>query len=638
MANTTQGPARQKLDATVASTLEKSGVLIHDDRKLRSRFFDGRFLTAKDLTREQAYFLTRQADLGRAGGVGVVSGLRVTDSPDSRSVTISKGHGVTPSGEIVVLMGDLAGVRFDDIPTIERLDAAFGLSRTPREPARNRSGLFVLALRPVEYTANPVASYPTALGDARKAQDGDIIEAVAVTLIPYPAQATGVGLDQHRARAAHDVFVRNAPPSTPVDALPLAMIALERGVLKWVDEFLVRREVGSEQADFLGLGGAPRALREAHLQQYKQHLSDVIADRQAAGAQTPRFLASEYFQALPAAGPLPAATIDPLKLSEGYFPPDVDVELSVIPEDELGALLEESLFLPPVDLTLTGEQIQSTSVVVLVPVPRSKMIDALSLLTNLGGAGSTGTLKLRSSAPGLTARRTPLEALGLLTKKWSPPQPSTATSLADAAWRSLIGSSGLLWYARRKSFSYKPELIGLPLPILTPPDPTWPEDMSSDGPVLLAKTLGGQLLAELSLLQRRTDIMTMMLIIQILEQIINSEKGVVTAAAALGEISRLSSIEYPTVYGKKARYQDLTGPLLRQVTARITDDSDLSPLFEVLIDSAKKAYEVWELSAALDALELSDLEDAPAQLEAAIDAIIEALQEGTSLDEVYHRL
>ena len=45
-----RGPGASKYSSE-ASTLEKVGVLIHDDRRFRSRFFDGRFLTAKDLTR-----------------------------------------------------------------------------------------------------------------------------------------------------------------------------------------------------------------------------------------------------------------------------------------------------------------------------------------------------------------------------------------------------------------------------------------------------------------------------------------------------------------------------------------------------------------------------------------------------------
>src|SRR5690348_85774 len=179
MFDPTKGPARYKLNITAVQRLEAAKILIHDDRRLRSFFFDGRFLTAKDLTREQTYFLTRQADLVRSGGIGIISGLRVTMGSSSRSLCISAGHGATPSGEIVVIPKDLPDVRLDDLPAIQRLDAAFGLSSVPTEPARSRSGLYVVALRPVEYTAHPVASYPSSLSTARQVHDGDIIEATA---------------------------------------------------------------------------------------------------------------------------------------------------------------------------------------------------------------------------------------------------------------------------------------------------------------------------------------------------------------------------------------------------------------------------------------------------------------------------
>ncbi|HYO68539.1 MAG TPA: hypothetical protein VEU33_20900 [Archangium sp.] len=456
MTDLMKGPARETLEPNVVKRLESAGTLVHDDRRLRSFFFDGRFLTAKDLTREQAYFLTRQADLGRGGGVGVVTGLRV-DDVDPRALSITAGHGVTPAGEAVVIPRELTEVRLDDLPEIQRLDAAFGLSPIPREAARNRSGLYILALRPVEYTANLVASYPSSVGGTRTAQDGDIIEATAITLIPYPDNHAGASFEDRRSRVAHELFVRNGGMRPPVDALPLAMIALDHGVIRWVDEFLVRREVGSEQTDFLGFGQAPRALREAHLLQYQQHLHEVLMARKQS-REGERFAASEKFFALPPAGPLPAAAVDPRDFTEVFFPPEVDVELAVVPEDELGALLQESLFLSPIDLTRTGEELASTSVLVMVPVPRKEMDQVLSQLFPSERAGTT---QLRSTAAGLISKRQPGEALRALTIQrtvttTTPPEPS----MIDAAWSNVLSRATTLWYARRRSFPYKPTALG----------------------------------------------------------------------------------------------------------------------------------------------------------------------------------
>ncbi|WAM23500.1 hypothetical protein [Myxococcus sp. NMCA1] len=462
MFNPTSGPAREKLTWETAQALETARAMVHDDRRVRSFFFDGRFLTAKDLTREQNYFLTRQADLSRANGTGVMHGLTVTPSQDRTTLTVRLGHGLTPGGELVVVPRDLTGIRLDDIPEIQRLDAAFGLAPVPRELARSRSGLYVLVLRPVEYTANPVASYPTSLGAARTTQDGDIIEAVALTLIPYPDPVGGGTFETRRGRAAHEVFAGAGMRNLPVDALPLAMLALDRGTLRWLDTFLVRREVGAEQRSVVGFGVASRELREAHALQYQQHLKEVLQARRAAG-QSERFLASEHFFTLPAAGTLPAAAIEAGSLTEFYFPPEVDVELTVVAEDELGAILDESLQLPPIDLTQTGEALESVSVLVMVPVARHGMAQRLEGLREVLRAAP---LKLRAAAVGQVARRLPAHALLDLTRRWQvqPVPEAPVTDLVDAAWSELLSGSRTLWYACRRSLPLHHSAAGQPLP------------------------------------------------------------------------------------------------------------------------------------------------------------------------------
>ncbi|QDE91287.1 hypothetical protein BHS06_21175 [Myxococcus xanthus] len=462
MFNPTSGPAREKLTWETAQALETARAMVHDDRRVRSFFFDGRFLTAKDLTREQNYFLTRQADLSRANGTGVMHGLTVTPSQDRTTLTVRLGHGLTPGGELVVVPRDLTGIRLDDIPEIQRLDAAFGLAPVPRELARSRSGLYVLVLRPVEYTANPVASYPTSLGAARTTQDGDIIEAVALTLIPYPDPVGGGTFETRRGRAAHEVFAGAGMQNLPVDALPLAMLALDRGTLRWLDTFLVRREVGAEQRSVVGFGIASRELREAHALQYQQHLKEVLQARRAAG-QSERFLASEHFFTLPAAGTLPAAAIEAGSLTEFYFPPEVDVELTVVAEDELGAILDESLQLPPIDLTQTGEALESVSILVMVPVARHGMAQRLEGLREVLRAAP---LKLRAAAVGQVARRLPAHALLDLTRRWQvqPVPEAPVTDLVEAAWSELLSGSRTLWYACRRSLPHRHSATGQPLP------------------------------------------------------------------------------------------------------------------------------------------------------------------------------
>ena len=288
-------PARERVDADLLERMIGEGSIIIDNRRRRPRYFNGRFLAARDLTREQNYFLSRQSDVGRVAGGGVTHGLMVSHGSTATSIRIESGHGVTSVGEILVLDETIA-VELTSIAEMQRLDAALGISRIPSEPSRNRSGLFIVALRAVEFTANPIASYPTSITGTRSVEDGDIVEAVAVTLVPYIDQSSNTDFLSRRARAARELFMNRATRGIPSAALPLAMIALDRGVIRWIDPFMVRRDVGAEHGNTIGLGFAPRALREAHLLQYEAHLTEVINLRASRGL---RFAATEHFQCLP---------------------------------------------------------------------------------------------------------------------------------------------------------------------------------------------------------------------------------------------------------------------------------------------------------------------------------------------------
>jgi hypothetical protein len=488
----TKGAARQKLtaraqvDHETLEALRASGALIVDERRRRPLYFDGRFLTARDLTREQQYFLARQADLGRAGGTGVVNGLMVTSS-NGTSLTIEPGHGVTIGGETVILPKPLR-IRLTDLAEVQRLDVSFGISKRPSPPPRSRSGMYVVALRAVEFTANPIASYPTSVTDVRQVEDGEIVEAAVATLIPYPDDGARTEVGMRRARAAREIFVEGASRGLPIDALPLAMVLLDQGVVRWIDVFLTRREVGATHGDVLGLGYAPRAVREAHLVQYDNHLADVLRDRAQANRGA-RFAASEHFLALPPGGRLPAACINPVDFTQSFFPPEVDVDLSIIPEDEVAALLEESILLPPIDLTVGGEALESTAVSVLLAVPRQHM----RLVRNVLGRAERRDLirGLRTASPGLIAQRRPLESLADLRGARLLAPISPRDNMLDAAWAEALSSAsaasgGLLWYARRRNLQHRSDLVGTSLRVVSEefPDEQRLEKRITDGGIL----------------------------------------------------------------------------------------------------------------------------------------------------------
>lgn len=457
------GLRRLRIQRDDADQLTRNGVLVVDERRRRPQWFDGRFLAARDLTNEQNYVLMRQADLGKAGGFGVVSGLEVVEDP--RGFRIRPGHGITALGEMVSIPSELT-LRLNNVPQVELLGRAFGLLRLPTLPVRTLTGLFIVALRSVEYTANPIAAYPTTIDGERAAEDGDIIEATAVTLIPHSDGSTSLELNQRRADLAYAMFVEHAERELPVGTLPLAMIAINRGVVQWIDPYLVRREVGAEHGDVLGLstalGFASRATREAHLLQYDLHLSTILAQQ---GGRA--FSAADYFRVLPPAGRLPRAAVNAGDFTQTYFPPGIEVDLSIIPEDELSTLVEESLVLPPIDLSLSAAQLESTSVQILIPVTRADLHQRIARLERTNRF-------LRPAAPGLVAARKPLEALRTLSlpRRLIPPALDPA-SLADQEWRQVLAGDAPLWYVRRRNFHYKTDIVGtvIPLPVEEPPPP-----------------------------------------------------------------------------------------------------------------------------------------------------------------------
>src|SRR5262245_27804339 len=146
-------------DQTLLAAQINAGAIIVDRGRRRPFYFDGRFLTANDLIADQDYIRARQSDLAQAMGAGVIRGLMVSIVADGTSqsplLRIASGSGVTPSGDLVSIAAPV-DLRLNDIPTAQQLYAQLGVKLLPQAAALNRSGLFVLALRPIEFSANPV--------------------------------------------------------------------------------------------------------------------------------------------------------------------------------------------------------------------------------------------------------------------------------------------------------------------------------------------------------------------------------------------------------------------------------------------------------------------------------------------------
>lgn len=453
-----QDLARANIDplgAAEIARLRRAGTIIADPDRQRPHYFDGRFLSGPDLRREQDYFLARQADLARASTAGVIHGLEVSRIDDT-TLLVQAGNGVTPAGELIVLTDPLT-VDLADVAGMQQLDQAFGLDGIPNQSPRRRSGLFVLALRPVEYTANPIAAYPTSVTERRAIEDGEIIEAVAATLVPFPDDQAELNPQLQRAHLARRIFVEGAGGGAPAEALPIAMLQLDRGFLIWVDSFLVRREVGPEHGGVAAFGTVRRAVREAYVLQYLRHLEDVLQDR---GAARSRFAAAEVFRALPPVGKLPVDALSRAGVglyTQVYFPPQVRVLMTLVPEDEIAAQVEESLMLPPIDLTASPDELAFTWILILLPTTRGDLFTPQL----------TRALEVAPAAPGIVTRSLTLDAPTRLFPLPPPPSPTGAVTASQAeinekvllaAYAAAHTAGDLrLWYVRRRALRSKPE-------------------------------------------------------------------------------------------------------------------------------------------------------------------------------------
>jgi hypothetical protein len=443
---------RSRLLPAEVEPLKARNLLIDESHRRRPRYFDGRFLAARDLTRDQAYFLARQAAYARALGPGVVEGLEVSRGARTDTLRVSGGFGYTQAGEIVSLSRPVE-VSLADMPALQLLNARLRLDLLKRPPLRNRSGVFVLGLRPLEFTANPVAAYPSGLDRERTVEAGDVVEAAALALYPL-ADAAPATLDAVRAQLARATFVERAAPAIPPEILPLAVVALAGDNLRWIDVHLVRRQAGQAQADVLGFGFAPRLLAEAHLAHYRARL-DELAGRS--------FAAAQVFEALPPAGPLPDGAIDAASFAQRYFPGGVTTELSIVPDDELPALVEESLALPPLDLTDPPEALAAVFVSLLIPVARPQL---RALAAQLEGRVTRLPTPVAVLGP---VKRLPIDRLRLLAAPLALRPTFDANVLIDRAWRAALEAArGRLWFARRPNLAYNEAIAGRTVSVSVP--------------------------------------------------------------------------------------------------------------------------------------------------------------------------
>jgi hypothetical protein len=143
--------------------------------------------------------------------------------------------------------------------------------------------------------------------------------------------------------------------------------------------------------------------------------------------------------------------IDTRDFTQRYFPTEVDVDFSIVPEDELPGLVEEALALPAIDFQASEAALDLTAVLIVAPVPRAEFRAVLAKLTSR-------MRTLKPAAPNLLAQRKPLEILQRLRLPLPFTQPDVA-SPSDAEWARLA-QLPTLWFVRRRNLAYRDDLVG----------------------------------------------------------------------------------------------------------------------------------------------------------------------------------
>jgi hypothetical protein len=359
------------------------------DGGIRSvNFFNGRLLTGKDLSREQAARREADARLGLAKGDGVAFGLEASrdtaaDTPKAPVLRVKAGLAVNRKGQTLRLTADTS------VGLTRRFASAVATCVfADCQPSKDGvyvagAGVYVLTIAPAQ--AGEGRAPTNGLDPSNVSCNTDtVVEGVQFRL----HEVNGLryaGLDvasrQFRNRIAYRCFGIEAREQAGADAwrveppgyglvdelravalsdfdVPLALLYWTAGGLQFVDTWAVRRMIVEPD----GLAGFPfvwrtRRLAEAQAMcaQFEEHVRDVLAD-----ASDPASVkALEFFRHLPPFGMVPLVAPPLRGFDETTFFSDLvrrplagsSAGTEFIDARLLGALREAALVCAPTDVT-----------------------------------------------------------------------------------------------------------------------------------------------------------------------------------------------------------------------------------------------------------------------------------------------
>ncbi len=348
-------------------------------------FFNGRLLSAEDLSQEQAANLQARSLLGKAIGDGVAYGLEVHETAGTSTgtnpvITVGAGLALNRDGIPLQLKSpvEIELVRRQENGTSSVTSLFADCQPLQAGPYVTGKGVYLLTIQaasgkegraPVSGLGNLDAGC-----NAKYSTDGVQFRLIQVAITPTELNDVNV-LRNHlayRCFGGQDAAVTSFSinPFGPVveqyglldglreqrclldNEVPLALIYWSlRGGIEFVDMWSVRRRVTrrSADADWLPLVSDRRAAEgEARFFQYQDHITDIRVNQ----INLENIIATQQFRRLPAAGLLP---ISDTRSSRGFryqqFFRDQTCNIPVfIQSAQLESLLHESFHYPSIDL------------------------------------------------------------------------------------------------------------------------------------------------------------------------------------------------------------------------------------------------------------------------------------------------
>lgn len=433
----------QPLGDPIAAGVGLDHIADIDPRLTRTHYFDGRLLTADDLTRDQTYLDQRLRELGRVLGTGIIGGLALNLDRYTGLLTLQPGQALTRAGRVLELGTPLV-VNLGDRALIAAVNG--GNFR------RFNRALYAVVLRYAEVATDIAEVFPRDLGAQRGFDYALVTESVQMGLVPLPVPLPQQSPLLIRSRLMRE-FLGNDQFSSliPEDAVALGVLAIQDDTPQWLDPELLRQPARAEPR----LGDLQSDLSR----QYESLLADILAARRSGGL-TGDFHAADYFSLLPPVGTLPKESVDPVNGRQGYFPENYQVAIAPVRLSDVALIKAESLDLPPIDLSNR----EPVDVVVLVP------------LSNLDYGHYAAQLERGADS---TNRRLP--QIDLLKLKLYPVRPVHGLDTDAAAWQAIWDRLGdnQPFYVRRPTRAAETAISGIvlalgtqvPLPVATEPGP-----------------------------------------------------------------------------------------------------------------------------------------------------------------------